>query len=109
MEGRFVGDFAGHARPLIAHSKGPARCVAEWSEVTYVDSGGEAVLIWFKEIGVSFRADSACSVDVCSHLQLPLVSEHSRSPHHSPGSARTHSHRGIAATSPDSITQKTNE
>ena len=73
MEGRFVGDFAEHARMLIARSKVPSSLVVDLSEVSFIDATGEGVLVWFKEVGVKFVADSAYSGDVCNRLQLPLV------------------------------------
>ena len=75
MEGRFVRDFAEHARTLIGDSKPPSRLIVDLSEVTFVDAVGEEVLLWFKEIGVTFTADSAYSHDVCDRLQLPIESE----------------------------------
>ncbi len=73
MEGRLVGDFAEHARMLIARSKAPCSFVIDLSEVSFIDGTGEEALVWFKEVGVKFRADSAYSEDVCKRLQLPLV------------------------------------
>ena len=73
MEGRFVGDFAEHARMLVARSKVPSSLVVDLSEVSFIDATGEEVLVWFKEVGVKFVADSAYSGDVCNRLQLPLV------------------------------------
>ena len=75
MEGRFVRDFAEHARTLIGHSKVPSRLVVDLSEVSFVDEVGEEVLLWFKEIGTTFVADSAYSRDVCDRLQLPMDGE----------------------------------
>src|SRR5271157_2738566 len=75
MEGRFVRDFAEHARTLIGDSKPPSRLIVDLSEVNFVDAVGEEVLLWFKEIGVTFTADSAYSHDVCDRLQLPIESE----------------------------------
>ena len=73
MEGRFVGDFAEHARMLVARSKVPSSLVVDLSEVSFIDATGEEVLVWFKEVGVKFVADTAYSEDVCNRLQLPLV------------------------------------
>jgi len=75
MEGRFVGDFAEHARMLVARSKVPSSFVADLSDVTFDDATGEEVLVWFKEVGVKFVADSAYSADVCDRLQLPILND----------------------------------
>src|SRR5271165_2656697 len=75
MEGRFVRDFAEHARTLIGDSKLPSKLIGDLSEVNFVDAVGEKVLLWFKEIGLTFIAKSAYSSDVCERLQLPIEGE----------------------------------
>ena len=75
MEGRFVRDFAEHARMLIGDSKLPSKLIVDLSEVNFVDAVGEEVLLWFKEIGLTFIAESAYSRDVCERLHLPIESE----------------------------------
>jgi len=72
VEGRFVGDFAEHARLLIAKAEAPSRFVVDLSDMSYIDEVGEEVLIWFKEIGVRFTTDSLYSHGVCDRLQLPM-------------------------------------
>jgi len=80
MQGHFVGDFAEHARRLIVGSKTPSMFVVDLSGVIYVDAAGEEVLVWFKEIGVTFTADSPYSRDVCTGLRLPIACEQSYGP-----------------------------
>lgn len=75
MEGRFVLDFARHARALIGDSMLPSKLIVDLSEVNYVDAVGEEVLLWFKGIGVTFTAESAYSHDVCERLRLPIENE----------------------------------
>ena len=75
MEGRFVRDFADHARMLIGDSILPPKLIVDLSEVNYVDAVGEEVLLWFKEIGVKFIAKSAYSHGVCERLRLPNEGE----------------------------------
>jgi len=72
MEGRFVLDFARHARALIGDSILPSKLIVDLSEVNYVDAVGEEVLLWFKGIGVTFTAESGYSHDVCERLRLPI-------------------------------------
>ncbi len=72
VEGRFVRDFAENVRLLIAQSEAPSGFVVDLSEVSYIDELGEQVLIWFKEIGVRFTADSLYSRGICERLQLPM-------------------------------------
>jgi len=75
MEGRFVHDFAEHARMLIGDAPLPPKLIVDLSDVNYVDAVGEEVLLWFKNIGVTFTAESAYSHDVCERLQLPVESQ----------------------------------
>lgn len=82
MEGRFVRDFAEHARMLIGPSRVPSKLVVDFSEVSFVDAVGEEVLQWFKEIGVTFIAESACARDICDRLHLPIESKQSAGPQH---------------------------
>ena len=100
MEGRFVRDFAEHARTLIGHSKAPSKLVVDLSEVSFVDAVGEEVLLWFKEIGTTFIAESAYSRDVCDRLQLPMESERSDPQHRRNGSRRR---AQVCETSKDSF------
>ena len=78
MPGHFVRDLAERARQLVAHSKYPFRFVADLSAVSYIDAVGEEVLIWFKEVGMKFKANSAISRCICDRLQLPMVGTQAR-------------------------------
>jgi len=71
MEGQFVRDCAEHARMLIGDSVLPPKLIVDLSEVNRVDAVGEEVLLWFKEIGAKFIAESAYSHGVCERLRLP--------------------------------------
>ena len=90
MEGRFVQDFAEHARTLIGDSPLPSKLIVDLSDVDYVDVTGEEVLLWFKNIGVTFTAESAYSHHVCERLQLPVESQLATSSH--AGHPRAHGH-----------------
>src|SRR5271165_2570150 len=78
LQGRFVKESAEHACMLIGKSSEPSRFVVDLSDVTFVDAVGERVLIWFKEMGVGFTADSAYCLDICERLNLPLAATRSR-------------------------------
>jgi hypothetical protein len=75
MGGRFVRDFAEHARTLIRDSTLPSKVIVDLSEVNHVDAVGEEVLLWFRDMGVTFIAGSAYSHDVCERLRLPSETE----------------------------------
>ncbi len=93
MEGRFVEDFAEHARTLIGDSPLPSKLVVDLSDVNYVDAVGEEVLLWFKTIGITFTAESAYSHDVCDRLQLPLDNRLSSRTHVGHNGTRGHARR----------------
>ena len=82
LEGRFVREFAEHARTLIRRSVVPSNLVVDLSDVSFVDAVGEEVLLWFKGIGVKFAVESAYSRHVCEGLQLPIVSDRSAGSQH---------------------------
>jgi len=75
MEGRFVAQFAEDARALLGRSEIPFGLVVDLSEVSFVDSTGEDVLVWLRRIGATFVAQSAYSLDVCKRLRLPVAAE----------------------------------
>lgn len=78
LQGRFVKEFAEHARTLIGNSSEPSRFVVDLSDVTYVDAVGEEVLIWLKEMGIRFSANCPYCLDVCDRLDLPIADQGSR-------------------------------
>ena len=73
IEGRFVGLFAEEAKQLIVCRKIPQEFTVDISEVTYVDSVGELVLMWMRQIGAKFVAENSYSLDVCERLHLPAI------------------------------------
>src|SRR5579859_7470887 len=73
LEGRLTGADAEHTRALMSRSYAGPRMVVDVTEVTFVDSVGEAVLSLLGRLGAEFVAETAYSSDVCERLQLPLV------------------------------------
>jgi len=70
MGGRFVRDFAEHARTLIRDSTLPSKVIVDLSEVNHVDPVGEEVLLWFRDMGVSLSLDQltrTMSVNACGY------------------------------------------
>ena len=82
LEGRFVREFAEHARTLIGRSVVPSNLVVDLSEVSFVDGVGEEVLLWVKGIGAKFAAESAYARHVCECLQLPIDGDRSAGSQH---------------------------
>jgi anti-anti-sigma regulatory factor len=73
LEGRLTGADAEHVRALMTRSYAGPRMVVDLTEVTFVDSVGEAVLSLLGRLGAEFMTETAYSFDVCERLQLPLA------------------------------------
>jgi hypothetical protein len=73
LEGRFTGHGAEHARMLMTRCDTEKGLVVDLTEVTFVDSIGEAALSFFGRLGAKFVAEDAYTVDVCERLHLPLA------------------------------------
>jgi hypothetical protein len=73
LEGRFTGDGAEHARMLMTRCDSEKGLVVDLTEVTFVDSIGEAALSFFSRLGAKFVAEDPYMLDVCERLHLPLA------------------------------------
>jgi hypothetical protein len=73
LEGRFTGDEAESTRTLITPCRDGIRLLLDLTEVTFIDSGGEEVLLFFSRFGAEFVAETSYSLDVCERLHLRLV------------------------------------
>ena len=73
LEGRLTGADAEHIRTLMARSYEGPRIVVDVTEVTFVDSVGEAVLSLLGRLGAEFVAETAYTSDVCERLRLTLA------------------------------------
>lgn len=76
LEGRLVGNYAHVVRNAVAHREHKGKLVVELSEVIVVDEEGEELLLWLRQTGAEFLAESSHSRFLCDHLQLPLATEH---------------------------------
>jgi hypothetical protein len=86
LEGRFVGEWAEQVKSLVTKRSLPPKLIIDLTEVTYVDSVGEQVLIWFSSIGATFIAEICYARDVCERLHLPLKGD--------PGNPSSERHNG---------------
>jgi anti-anti-sigma regulatory factor len=68
--GRMVGPYAEDARNALADRPLPASIAVDLSEVTFVDSFGEQVLLWLGRLGAKFVANHVYVRSVCERLQL---------------------------------------
>lgn len=73
LEGRFTGDSAENALILVTRCDIEKGLVVDLTEVTFVDSTGEATLALFGRLGAKFIAEDAYTLDVCERLHLPLT------------------------------------
>ena len=72
LEGRLVGPWAVQVKSLVSRHFIPAGLLVDISEVTYVDSVGEQLLTWLRNMRASFVAETCYARDVCERLQLTL-------------------------------------
>ena len=73
LEGRFAREDAEHVRMLVTHRHIEKRLVVDLTEVTFIDSVGEATLLFLSRLGAKFIAQDVYLLDVCKRLRLPLV------------------------------------
>jgi hypothetical protein len=73
LEGRFTGDDAENTRTLIRRCHEGRRLVIDLTDVTFIDSVGEEVLLFFAGFGAEFAASTSYTFDVCERLQLLLA------------------------------------
>jgi hypothetical protein len=75
LEGRFVGDEAKNTRTLMMRCHDGVRLVVDLTEVTFVDSVGEEVLVFFGQFGAQFIAETSYSLDICERLHLRTAAD----------------------------------
>jgi hypothetical protein len=73
LEGRFTGDDAEHVRMLVTRRNIEGQLLVDLTEVTFIDSVGEATLSFLSRLGAKFVAEDAYVLDVCKRLYLPLA------------------------------------
>lgn len=73
LEGRFAADDAEHVRMLVTRCNLERKLVMDLTEVTFIDSVGEAALSFFSRLGAKFVAEDAYTLNVCERLHLPLA------------------------------------
>lgn len=70
LQGRLVGPYAEHTRIALERHRADSAIVVDLSDVTFVDSFGEQVLLWLGRLGASFVAGSVYTRSLCEDLQL---------------------------------------
>jgi len=84
LEGRLTGEAAEHVHALMTCTYMEPRMVIDITEVTFVNSAGEAVLSFLGRLGAEFVAETAYASDVCERLQLPIAQNRNSQNHESP-------------------------
>ena len=75
--GRVVGLYAEDARIAVARLQLPPSIVVDLSEVSFIDSLGEQVLLWLGRLGATFVANDVYTRWVCERLQLRIAEKRS--------------------------------
>ena len=70
LEGRLVGAWAVQVKSLLSRHFVSNGLLVDVSEVTYVDSVGEQLLLWLRELQAKFAAETCYARGVCERLQL---------------------------------------
>jgi len=70
LEGRLVGAWALQVKSIVVKHFVPNGLLVDVSEVTYVDSVGEQLLVWLGGLHAMFVAETCYARDVCERLQL---------------------------------------
>jgi hypothetical protein len=78
LEGRLVSAWAAQVKSLISRNVVPAGFLVDVSDVTYVDSTGEQLLIWLSALRAVFVAQTCYAHDVCERLHLTLKEDADR-------------------------------
>jgi len=78
LEGRLVAAWAVQVKSLLSRHFVSSGLVVDMSEVTYVDSVGEQLLLWLRDLQAEFVAESCYARDVCERLNLALKEDAGR-------------------------------
>ena len=90
LEGRFTGEDAEYVRMLVTRCNTERGLVLDGTQVTFIDSVGEATLSFLKRLGAKFVAEDAYLVDVCKRLDLPLLSRNRKQEEAAPQPKASH-------------------
>ena len=79
LEGRLVGAWAVQVKSQVSRHLIPTGLLVDISEVTYVDSIGEQLLISFRDLHAKFVAETCYALEVCERLRLTAQRSRDRS------------------------------
>jgi hypothetical protein len=73
LAGRFAGNDAEHVRMQVTRRNIERRLIVDLTDVTFIDSVGEAALSLFSRLGAKFVAKDVYTLGVCQQLHLSLA------------------------------------
>lgn len=78
LEGRLVAAWAVQVKSLLSRHFIPNGLLVDMSEVIYVDSVGEQLLLWLRDLHAKFVAETCYARDICERLHLTLKGDADR-------------------------------
>jgi hypothetical protein len=73
LEGRLVSAWALQVKTLVSRHFVPNGLLVDLSEVTYVDSVGEQLVLWLRDSQANFVAETCHARDICERLHLTPI------------------------------------
>ena len=73
MAGKLVGEWAEEARSLVTTDVVPKGLIVDLTDVSYIDSAGQRLLIWLGSVGAMFVATNVYAAAICERLGLVAV------------------------------------
>ncbi len=70
LEGRVAGAWALQVKSLLSRHFVSNGLLVDVSQVTYVDSVGEQLFLWLRELQAKFVAETCYARNVCERLRL---------------------------------------
>jgi len=78
LEGRLVSAWAVQVRSLVSRRFVRNGLLVDMSEVTYVDSAGEQLLLWLRDLQAKFMAETCYTRDICERLHPTIKGDADR-------------------------------
>ena len=73
MAGKLVGEWAEEARSLVTTNVVPKGLIVDLTDVSYIDSSGQRLLIWLGSVGAMFVTTNVYAAAICERLGLVAV------------------------------------
>ena len=73
MAGKLVGEWAEEARSLVTTDVVPKGLIVDLTDVSYIDSAGQRLLIWLGSVGAMFVATNVYAAAICERLGLVAI------------------------------------